>query len=248
MERNPVKILASLLVLPLALAACSKGESGTPAAPASPVAAVTAPTGRNWTETVSRTAEGTIVGNPNAPIKLVEYGSRLCPTCGALAREGYEPLMRNYVGTGKVSFEYREFLVHGAPDVPPALLGNCTDPAAFFPILEQMYQAQEGFNTKLQAMTPAMQQQLQAAKPVDAIRMMADQMGLIDFAKQRGIPEPKARTCLADMKQIDRWTKQTQDRSTDGTVTGTPTLILNGKKVDALSWGQLEPLLKAAGA
>ena len=242
-----MKMLASLLVLPLALAGCSK-EAGTPTAPASPAAAVTAPAGQSWTETAARTAEGTIVGNPNAPIKLVEYGSRLCPTCGALAREGFAPLLDKYVKTGKVSFEYREFLVHGAPDLPPALLGNCTDASTFFPILEQMYQAQEGFNTKLQAMPQPMQQQLQTAKPVDAIRIMAEQMGLVDFAKQRGIPEAKARACLADMKQIDRWTKQTQDKSADGTVTGTPTLILNGKKIDALSWGQLEPLLKAAGA
>jgi protein-disulfide isomerase len=246
MERNPMKMLASLLVLPLALAGCSK-EAGTPTAPASPAAAVAAPAGQSWAETAARTAEGTIVGNPNAPIKLVEYGSRLCPTCGALAREGFAPLLDKYVKTGKVSFEYREFLVHGAPDLPPALLGNCTDPSTFFPILEQMYQAQEGFNTKLQAMPQPVQQQLQTAKPVDAIRIMAEQMGLVDFAKQRGIPEAKARTCLADMKQIDRWTKQTQDKSADGTVTGTPTLILNGKKIDALSWGQLEPLLKAAG-
>ncbi|MEH3157718.1 MAG: thioredoxin domain-containing protein [Sphingomonas taxi] len=243
-----MKSLASLAVLGLALTACSKQDTGNPAAPASPVAAVAAPAGQSWTDTVSRTPEGTIVGNPNAPIKLVEYGSRLCPTCGALAREGYEPLMNTYVKSGKVSFEYREFLVHGAPDVPPALLGNCTDPVAFFPILEQMYQVQEGFNTKLQGMPPQVQQQLQTAKPVDAIRIMAEQMGLIDFAKQRGIPEAKARACLADMTQIDRWTKQTQDKSADGTVTGTPTLLINGKKIEALSWGQLEPLLKAAGA
>lgn len=242
-----MKYLASLLVLPLALAGCSK-ESGTPSAPASPVAAVAAPAGQDWTQTAARTAEGTLIGNPAAPIKLVEYGSRLCPTCGALARESFGPLMDNYVKSGKVNFEYREFLVHGAPDLPPALLGNCTDVTAFFPILEQMYQAQEGFNTKLQATPPAVQQQLQTAKPADAIRIMAEQMGLIDFAKQRGIPEAKARACLVDMTQINRWTKQTQDKSADGTVSGTPTLILNGKKVEAVTWGQLEPLLKAAGA
>jgi protein-disulfide isomerase len=240
-------LLASLLVLPLALAGCSK-ETGTPSAPASPVAAVSAPAGQDWTQTAARTAEGTLIGNPAAPIKLVEYGSRLCPTCGALAREGFAPLMDKYVKTGKVSFEYREFLVHGAPDLPPALLGNCTDTAAFFPILEQMYQAQDGFNTKLQAMSQPMQAQLQAAKPVDAIRMMAEQMDLINFAKQRGIPEAKARACLGDMTQIDRWTKQTQDKSADGTVAGTPTLILNGKKAEAITWTQLEPLLKGAGA
>jgi len=246
MERNPMKMLASLIALPLMLAACSKPDAAGTAA--SPVAATAAPAGQSWTDVAARTAEGTVVGNPNAPIKLVEYGSRLCPTCGALAREAFAPLLDRYVKTGKVSFEYREFLVHGAPDLPPALLGNCTDTAAFFPILEQMYQAQDGFNTKLQAMPPALQTQLQTAKPVDAIRVMAEQMGLIDFAKQRGIPEAKARQCLGDMGQIDRWTKQTQDKSADGTVAGTPTLLINGKKVDAVSWGQLEPLLKAAGA
>ncbi len=242
-----MKLLASLIVLPLVLAGCSK-ETGTPSAPASPVPSISAPAGQNWIDVVSRTAEGTIVGNPAAPIKLVEYGSRLCPTCGALARESFQPLMNTYVKSGKVSFEYREFLVHGAPDLPPALLGNCTDPATFFPILDQMYQGQDGFNTKLQAMPQPMQQQLQTAKPVDAIRIMAEQMGMIDFAKQRGIPEAKARQCLGDMAQIDRWTKQTQDKSADGTVTGTPTLLINGKKAEAVTWGQLEPLLKAAGA
>lgn len=243
------KALAFLLA-PLALVACSKSDttSGTPAAPASPVAAVSAPAGQHWTDTVSQTKEGYVMGNPAAPIKLVEYGSRLCPTCGALAREGYQPLTSTYVDSGKVSFEFREFLVHGALDVPPTLLGNCVDKAAFFPLLEQMYANQQSFLDKIQAAPPAVQQQIQTAKPVDAFRLMAETMGLIDFVKQRGIPEAKARQCLADQGQIDRWTKQTQDKSADGTVTGTPTLILNGKKVDAITWGQLEPLLKAAGA
>ncbi|MDG6746012.1 thioredoxin domain-containing protein, partial [Staphylococcus aureus] len=147
-------------------------------------------------------------------------GSRLCPACGAFAREGFEPLTNNYVKSGKVSWEFREFLIHGAPDLPPALLGICQGETIFFPLLEQMYQAQQGFNDKLQAMPPAMQQQLQNAKPVDAIKAMAEQMDLINFVKQRGIPEAKARQCLADMTQIDRLTKQTQDRGADGTVTG----------------------------
>jgi protein-disulfide isomerase len=242
-----MKLLASLVLLPLALAACNKQE-GNSSTPAAPVAAAAAPAGKTWNETVAKTAEGHVVGNPDAPIKLVEYGSRLCPMCGQVARDGYETLFNKFVASGKVSFEYREFLVHGAPDLPPALLGNCVDDLAFFPILEQMYQNQQGFNDGLQKMPPALQQQLQTAKPQDAIAMMATQMGLVDFAKQRGIPEAKARACLGDMTQIDRWTKQTQDKSADGTVTGTPTFILNGKKLDAIGWDQLQQAIKAAGA
>jgi protein-disulfide isomerase len=240
-----------LLALPLALAACGgnggNANSSTPAA--SPLPAVPAPAGQDWTQVVRKTDEGYVMGNPDAPIKLVEYGSRLCPACGAFAREGFEPLTNNYVKSGKVSWEFREFLIHGAPDLPPALLGICQGETIFFPLLEQMYQAQQGFNDKLQAMTPAMQRQLQNAKPVDAIKAMAEQMDLINFVKQRGIPEAKARQCLADMTQIDRLTKQTQDRGADGTVTGTPTFLLNGKPVQgAIGWKDVEAALKNAGA
>ena len=97
-----MKFLTTLAVLPLALAACSKNDStGNVDQPAAaPVAAAAAPAGQNWTETVVKTPEGYLMGNPNAPIKLVEYGARSCPTCGAFAREAYRPLTEKYVASG----------------------------------------------------------------------------------------------------------------------------------------------------
>ena len=49
MERNAMKtrLTAALLVLPLALNACSKEGTGTPAAPASPVASRIAQNGQS---------------------------------------------------------------------------------------------------------------------------------------------------------------------------------------------------------
>jgi protein-disulfide isomerase len=74
--------LAILAMAPLALglAACNKSEGGA-SAPAGSVAAVAPPAGKQWTETFTKTedGDGVIVGNPNAPIKMVEYGSLSCP-------------------------------------------------------------------------------------------------------------------------------------------------------------------------
>ena len=43
------------------------------------------------------------------------------------------------------------------------------------------------------------------------------------------------------MAQVDRLTKQTQDRTSDGTVSGTPTFLINGKVAPGvLTWGQLQ--------
>ncbi|MGH6617526.1 thioredoxin domain-containing protein [Sphingomonas sp.] len=246
-----MKFRLAIAVLPLiALAGCGGSNStGNSSAPAAPVAAVPAPAGQNWAETSAQTPEGGYrLGNPNAPIKLVEYGSRTCPTCGQFGREGMEPLIKNYVSTGKVSYEFRDFLVHGAPDLAAALLGTCGGAQPFFPLLEQMYQNQNGYLDKLQKISPEAQAKFASMKPNEVATTLAEQMGLIDFVKQRGIPEAKARACLNDQAKLEAAAKLSDDAAASGTVTGTPTFLINDQKADAVSWGQLEPLLKGAGA
>ena len=233
----------------LLLAACSGGGDGNSTAPTAPVAAAPAPAGQNWTETVTKTAEGYLMGNPDAPIKLVEYGARTCPTCGRFAQEGFGPLTQNYVASGKVSFEFRDFMVHGPADIALALLGTCGSPATFFPILEQQYANQEQFLNRLQALTPQQQAALQGQPPARVAAMLADAMGAVDFVKARGVPEPQARACLADAAKLEAIVKPTETAGAAGTVTGTPTFLINGKPVpDTLTWTQLEAALKRAGA
>ena len=249
-----MKLFVALATVALALAGCSKAADTAPTAPTAdtrPAAAQPAPAGQSWLEVVSKTPEGGYrIGNPDAPVKLVEYGSRMCPTCGAFGRDAYEPL-KKYVETGKVSFEFRDFLVHGAMDLPASLVGQCGGTAPFFPILEQMYQNQASYLGWVDKLSPADKQALEqgTAPPMQAIGIMARAMGMVDFVKQRGIPEARAQACLADKATVDALTKTTQDASNAGTVTGTPTFLINGKPVpSAVSWGQIEPALKAAGA
>src|SRR3546814_14671297 len=93
---------------------------------------------QDWTQVVSKSPEGGFVmGNPNAALKLVEYGSRSCPTCGVFGRDGIPPPEENYVKTGKVSFDFRDFPVPGGPDLGLSTPGRCARDSAFFPILTQ---------------------------------------------------------------------------------------------------------------
>lgn len=251
MHKLTVALLSGLALTGLgSLSACGSGTGGNTTA-AAPVAPVAPPAGQDWTQTVAKTPEGFVMGNPNAAIKLVEYGSRLCPTCKAVADEGFATLTDQYVKSGKVSFEFREFLVHGPMDMPPALLGTCVGTAPFFPLLEQMFTNQSQFLNGIQTAPAAVQQQIQAASPVESFRLMADAMGLIEYVKARGIPEARARQCLSNQAEIDRLTKQTQDNAAGvgGPVTGTPTFLINGRKADnVITWAQLQAALKQAGA
>jgi protein-disulfide isomerase len=52
---------------------------------------------------------GRTLGDPNAPVLLIEYGDYQCPACGFAALNFTPRLIEEYVATGKVRFEYRDF-------------------------------------------------------------------------------------------------------------------------------------------
>ncbi|WP_213982238.1 thioredoxin domain-containing protein [Sphingomonas sp. dw_22] len=243
------------LVPVLALAACGGGSSNSsaPAQSATPVATVAPPAGKTWMDVVAKTPEGGYLqGNPNAPIKLVEYGSRNCPVCGRFAVEGMEPLRKKYISTGQVSYEFRDFLVHGAPDLALALLNQCVPTENFFTVMDQIYANQPAFLDRTQQLVqnnPQVAQQLQSMPAPQAAVGFADALGFVEFMKQRGVPEAKARACLADQKAIEAIAKVNGDAVNNGEVTGTPTFFINGRVVpNTAAWEALEPALQAAGA
>ena len=144
MTAQTTRLLLTIAVAPLALglAAC-KADPAADAATAEgpkgePVAAMVPPAGKAWADVVAATPDGGMrMGNPAAPIKLIEYGSLTCPHCAKLSQEGFGPLVKNYVSTGKVSFEFRSFAIH-PQDVPLTVLVRCAPTEAFFPLVEQI--------------------------------------------------------------------------------------------------------------
>jgi protein-disulfide isomerase len=236
----------------IALSACGDGGNTTSVdnvTAAQKVAAVPAPAGQSWTETVVRTPEGGwLMGNPNAPIKLVEFGSRTCHVCREFDEQGYTPLTTNYVASGKVSYEFRDFLRNGA-DLSAALLGGCGGPGPFFTLLNQMYADQNRVLDVLQKLPQSYYEQLGNLPPAQQTQRFAEAAGFLDFVKQRGIPEAQARACLADPKAAETLTKMNEKANADYPIPGTPTFLLNGKMLEnTVNWRQVEQALKAAGA
>lgn len=238
--------------LPLALSACHQGDadgSATTAAtsaPGDPVAAVPPPAGKAWSDVTSATtAGGMLMGNPAAPIKLVEYGSLSCPHCAHFAETGFKPLVSKYVDSGKVSYEYRSFAIHSI-DVPLTVLVRCASPSAFFGLIEQLYTNQPA----LMARAQQGEKQAQTAAtlpPNQRFVAIADALGFTEFFSALGVSVDQAHSCLADPANAERVGKDAQAISDQG-VDSTPTLMINGTKTDANDWAGLEPLLQKAGA
>ena len=217
-------------------------------APAAPAQKAAAP---RWAEVVAITPEGGYrQGNPDAPVKLIEYGSRTCPTCQRFAAEGVAPLTADYIATGKVSYEYRDYLVHGAPDLALALLNQCVPTARFFVVLDAIY-ALPGLHDridKLAADSPKRVEQWQALPPDQAATRFAEALGLLPFMQKHGLSEVQARKCLADPARIARIARTNADAVTVHKVNGTPSFFVNGRKLRAVSWLHLQPELWASGA
>ncbi len=58
---------------------------------------------------------GATLGDPKAPVTMVEYADLQCPFCGAYTRETLPTLVKRYVRTGKVRMELRPITILG-PD------------------------------------------------------------------------------------------------------------------------------------
>lgn len=236
--------------IPLLLVTACGGEATSPSAQPSSIPTVKPAAGTAWVDTVVKTPEGGFrMGNPNAPLKIVEYGSRLCPACKALNDEGLEPLKADYIATGKVSYEFREYPVHGSLDLASILLGQCTgDTATFFPILDQMFKNQETILQNAQAVGARLQATPNAT-PNQVAVAFGEGLGLIDFMKQRGLPEAKARACLNDPAGIQKIVDGQNAANEKYQISGTPTLILNDVKLENVGdWNGLKAALAQRGA
>ena len=49
------------------------------------------------------------LGDPNAPVTVIEYGDFQCPLCGAFATQTFPQIKSQYIDTGQVRWIFREF-------------------------------------------------------------------------------------------------------------------------------------------
>jgi protein-disulfide isomerase len=241
------KFLAGALAV-VAIAGCNSQPGD--AAPGAPVdiKPVAPPPGGDWTKIVTATSEGGyMMGNPNAPIKLVEFSSMTCPHCAEFDEAAATPLADNYVKTGQVSWEVRNY-VRDAFDVAASLVARCNGEKGFFPMTSALFRDQKNWIAKVQAAPPQQLESLQALPPSQQFLQMAKIAGFQQFATARGVPEAKSTQCLTDENAVNRLVQMTSDASTQfPELPGTPSFVLNGKLLDKTAgWQQLEPQLKTA--
>jgi protein-disulfide isomerase len=184
------------------------------------------------------------MGNPNAKVKLIEYGSLACPHCRHFEETGFKPLVQSYVRTGRVSYEFRNFLLN-APDISISLLAHCAGPAKFFPMSEMVFATQPQWQAKVAAISDEQRGEIVKLSDAERIVRLGEIAGFPQIAARFGVTPARAHQCLADPKGLERLLTITKTAADSG-ITHTPTFLINGKVSDSATWDQLEPELKKA--
>jgi protein-disulfide isomerase len=62
--------------------------------------------------------DGMVLGDPRAPVELVEFGDLQCPVCAGYAEEILPPIIENQVKNGEVKLNFRNLVIISEESIP----------------------------------------------------------------------------------------------------------------------------------
>ena len=162
-------------------------------------------------------ADDMSLGNPAAKVTVVEYASASCSHCARWNNDVYPAFKAKYIDTGKVNYVYREFLT---PPVQVAaasfLLARCAGKDKYFQVVDSVYRSQEEMFTT------------------------GDFRGvLLRIGQSAGMDEAQFNACVTNEDSLKALNARVEKYQKEANITGTPTFMVNGKKVGGEDGGEV---------
>ncbi|MEL7542561.1 MAG: DsbA family protein [Pseudomonadota bacterium] len=142
------------------------------------------------------------MGDPNARVTVIEYGSWTCPHCRAFREKTWPTFKREYIDTGKVHYILREFPI-GRSSGNAALITRCAPKGDYFRLYDLYLKNQGSW----------------VSQDVRTDKIYA-------VAAKAGMSRATFDACLKDEKLIAGITWQ-KNRGRELGVIGTPTFFIN---------------------
>jgi len=155
-----------------------------------------------------------VLGDPNAPVELAEYASTTCGHCRGFHEEVFPELKAKYIDTGKVKFAWYVLPTAPAPlSLAGAAIARCAGEDRFFEAIDAMFDEQEAlFN---------------AASPEDMKKQLNSIGAKFDLS-----PDAVS-TCIDDPAILEATNSALANMP--ATITGTPSFVINGVKIESES-------------
>ena len=149
-------------------------------------------------------------GDPNAPVTVMEYASYTCPHCRSFHEGAFKDLKADYIDTSKINFIYRE-VYFDRPGLWAGMVARCDHAQKYFPIAQMIYEKQsqwtQGESTEIAA-------------------------NLRRIGLAAGLDGDVLEACMNDATMAQAMYAKFQQNVEADDVSGTPTFLVDGVKVD----------------
>jgi protein-disulfide isomerase len=156
------------------------------------------------------------MGSPTAKVTVIEYASVACPICAHVNETVFPQFKAKYIDTGKVYYIYRPMNT-GVPEVAIAghLLARCAGKEKAFKVVDAIMRSQTEMGGEETGYSNAL--------PV-----------LQGIAASVGMSPDDYKKCVTDAKGIEQLNDAYNDAFEKDGIKGTPTFVINGKKMDRI--------------
>ena len=174
-------------------------------------------------------AVGYTLGNPDAPVEIIEFADFECPGCGQFANVTEPDVRKNLIETGRARFRFLDFPVNSshANSLTASLAAGCAhDQGKFWEMHDLIFQTQDRWSTPY------------TNNPRKVMNDLAGQLQL--NMEQFG-------QCM-DTKKYQANVKANAEEATRVGVNSTPSFLVDGKIFTGGNYDQLKQAVDSAHA
>ena len=161
------------------------------------------------------------LGDPNAPIKFIEYASFTCPHCRRFHVEVFDRLKANYIDTGKVHFVNRE-VYFDRYGLWAGMLARCSEDR-YFDLADLIYQEQQNWT--------------KGADEGEIVQNLF-RLGII-----AGLNQEEMTACLNDGAKAQAMVAVFQQNAAVDGINSTPTFLIDGEKYSNMNYADFAAVL-----
>ncbi|MDH3230594.1 MAG: DsbA family protein [Alphaproteobacteria bacterium] len=168
--------------------------------------------------------EDRVLGDPNAPITIIEYASLTCSHCATFHKNTMPRLKREWLDTGRAKLVYRDFALDKNA-AAAAVIARCAPEDQYFRLLSVFFSRQPSWS-----------------RMEDPIPVLAQ------IAGSRGLNREDIDACLDDDELVDGVLQMRLVGQNQHGVNSTPTFIVGERVVSgALSFEDFDAVLRSMG-
>lgn len=148
-----------------------------------------------------------VLGDPDAPVTIIEYASMTCPHCASFHAETLPKLKKNFIDTGKAKLVFRHYPLDNRA-LQASVLAECFEGGRFFAMLDILFQQQQRW-----------------ARADDMTARLGKLAGMAGLA-----PEDFDQ-CMKDEATVDRILSHQMKARNNADIQSTPSFIIDGETI-----------------